>query len=221
MNPHPSRLSFLHRIRYQINEFGRSGQFNIVNPPYFAIVSNDARMRLGYNATASFVSGNMNPGTTYGINVQWSNPDLSGLHGGRISTTVWSGSVTSDGATNTVQFTVPSDIVPGSYDVYLYDQKGETVQSLSGTMVVPENYAYIQSFTLMPGPQTNTQSLNLQGIIEPHTTYKVEASTNLVDWEQIGTTSDPGDSEILKEPAVGLVAEKYRDRAFFRLEKIP
>lgn len=85
---------------------------------------------------------------------------------------------------------------------------------------VPADYAKIDMFTIEQVPGTNLKSLNLFGLMEPYSTYKVEASTDLIQWEEIGMVNNPGWSQILKEPAVGLLSEKYDNTSFFRLKKI-
>ena len=86
--------------------------------------------------------------------------------------------------------------------------------------VAPVEYpVVIKSFNLGEYGSTTKWRLDLYGTIAPNTLYKVDASTDLVNWEEIGQVT-PIDYTILKEPAVGFVDKvKYADRAFFRLRK--
>jgi peptidoglycan hydrolase-like protein with peptidoglycan-binding domain len=86
--------------------------------------------------------------------------------------------------------------------------------------LVPLLPARIDMFTLSDGPAgSGTKVLNLFGTIKPNTAYQVEASTNLTDWKVVGQVT-PTDSTILKEPAVGLIGDEYKDKAFFRLHEM-
>jgi hypothetical protein len=107
--------------------------------------------------------------------------------------------------------------------VEISSQVNSTLQGggvLEQTPMVGADYAFISQFTLTLVPWTNALQLNLIGYMRPNTSYKVEASTNLVHWEEIGMVNNPGNTEILKEPAVGLIGPTYRSQAFFRLKKI-
>ncbi len=86
--------------------------------------------------------------------------------------------------------------------------------------IVAADFAQITRFSLQTIPNTTDKGLVLGGFMEPNTSYTIEASTNLVHWEQVGVANSPGDSEVLKEQ-VGVIGEKYRDRAFFRMKKRP
>jgi hypothetical protein len=85
--------------------------------------------------------------------------------------------------------------------------------------LVSADFAQISRLILQPIPNSTSKGLVLNGFMEPNTSYSVEASTNLLNWEEVGIANSPGDSEVLKEQ-VGVIGEKYHERAFFRMKKL-
>ncbi len=59
----------------------------------------------------------------------------------------------------------------------------------------------------------------LFGTIKPNTRYAVEASTNLVSWENVGYTGTGPWPDLLYR--TGILDPKYNDRSFFRIKESP
>lgn len=74
----------------------------------------------------------------------------------------------------------------------------------------------IDQFWLMNTDTPTNKAVAMIGSIEPYTYYDVEASTNLVNWEVVGSVT-PSDSTVLKE-VVAFIDSRFFERAFFRLK---